>query len=260
MEGLHEKKKEKQMRRTIVLLTTMAMTLLVATSVAMAATISCPDNPTNGIKCTGTIGDDKMTGTDRIYWDGVEGVSWSDDIFGYEGNDAIYARGGPDYVYGGPGNDLIYGDSGDDRIFGDSGDDRIAGGPGNDYIYGDGYSGNNDYGAVGKDTANFYSSPAAITASLATNVATGEGSDTMRGIENLVGSKYNDTLTGSIGPNTLRGYEGKDSYYGIDGNDTINTVDSTADGIISCGPGYDKVDYDKSLDVPSSDCELQRPF
>jgi Ca2+-binding RTX toxin-like protein len=245
------------MRRTIALLTAMAMTLLVAASVAMAANIICPDPTYNGIKCEGTSGDDKMTGTDRIYTDSVEGVSWSDDIYGYEGNDAIYARGGPDYVHGGPGNDLLYGEVSYDRIYGGPGDDRIAGGPGDDYIIGD-----DIFDDVGKDTANFYSSPAAISASLRTNVATGEGSDRMAGIENLVGSKYNDSLTGDSGPNTLRGYEGKDSYYGSFGNDTIRAdySNADADGIISCGPGYDIVSYDESLEVPSSDCEVKRPF
>src|SRR5215213_9141173 len=98
MEGLPEKK-EKQMRRTIALLTTMAMTLLVATSVALAATISCPDNPEPTTKCTGTIGDDKMTGTDRTYWAAPgdpDSYAYGDNIFGYEGNDVISARGGPD--------------------------------------------------------------------------------------------------------------------------------------------------------------------
>jgi hypothetical protein len=46
MEGLPEKK-EKQMRRTIALLATMAMTLLVAASVVMAATVNCPANTTS---------------------------------------------------------------------------------------------------------------------------------------------------------------------------------------------------------------------
>jgi hypothetical protein len=45
-EGLPEKK-EKQMRRTIALLMTMAMMLLVATSVAVAATVNCPANTTS---------------------------------------------------------------------------------------------------------------------------------------------------------------------------------------------------------------------
>jgi Ca2+-binding RTX toxin-like protein len=221
MEGLPEKK-EKQMRRTIALLMTMAMMLL-ATSVAMADTVTCPYTPLalDQETCFGTLSDDIIRGT--------------------VGNDEIWAYSG---------NDLIYGSGGNDRIVGHEGDDRIAGGPGNDAMH----------GIEGKDTANFYSSPAAITASLATNVATGEGSDTMSGIENLVGSKYNDKLTGSSGANTLRGYEGKDSYYGGLGDDTITANDGNADGIISCGPGSDKVRYDTSFDVPGGDCELKQPF
>jgi Ca2+-binding RTX toxin-like protein len=256
-----EKKEEKQMRRTIALLTTMVLTLLVAASVAMAVTAvtkTCTANPTIGTKCEGTSGDDKMIGTDRTYYEPIDGVSWSENIYGYEGNDAIYPRGGADYVYGGPGNDLLYGEGGDDSIYGETGDDRIAGGPGDDRLLGAscGACGADD----GNDTVYFYSSTAAITASLATTVATGEGSDRMWDFENLVGSKYNDTLTGDSGANHLRGYEGKDSYFGGLGNDTITANDGFADGIISCGPGSDKVGYDKSLDVPGVDCELKQPF
>jgi len=210
------------MRRTIALLTAMAMALLVATSVAMAAVITCRYNP---------IAPDQDT---------CFGTNLNDTIHGTVGNDEIWAY---------DGNDLIYGSGGNDRIVGHEGDDRIAGGPGNDAMY----------GIEGKDTANFYSSPAAITASLATNEATGEGADYMPGIENLVGSKYNDKLTGSSGPNTLRGYEGKDSYYGGLGDDTITAADGNADGIISCGPGYDKVRFDPSLEVPDGDCEKREP-
>jgi Ca2+-binding RTX toxin-like protein len=221
-EGLHEKK-EKQMRRTIVLLTTMAMTLLVATSVAMADTVACMYNPI-------ALDQDTCFGTNE-----------DDEIYGTVANDTIFAHDGNDDIYALRGNDSIVAHEGDDRIVGGRGDDDI-------------------HGAEGMDTANFYASPAPITASLATNEATGEGDDFMTGIENLVGSRHNDMLTGSIGANTLNGLGGKDSLSGGDGNDTINARDGNADGIISCGAGSDTVIYDQFFDdPPGGDCEVQRP-
>ena len=148
------------MRRTIALLTTMAMTLLAATSVAMAATVTCNYNP---------IASDQDT-----CW----GTNVDDTIYGTVGNDLIYAAAGNDTIFGNTGNDRIVGNTGNDRIFGNAGNDVL-------------------HGIEGTDTADFSGSPAKITASLATNLAKGEGSDTLSSIENLVGSKYGDTLFGS---------------------------------------------------------------
>jgi Ca2+-binding RTX toxin-like protein len=133
MEGLHEKK-EKQMRRTICLLTAMVMTLLVATSVAMAATVNCPANTSSNIWCQGTNGDDLMTGTDATYSNGIDVYFWGDKSFGYGGNDTLNARGGPDELDGGPGNDKLFGGEGDDKLIGRDGKNYLSGGPGNDRI------------------------------------------------------------------------------------------------------------------------------
>jgi Ca2+-binding RTX toxin-like protein len=149
MEGLPEKK-ENKMRRTIALLTTMAMTLLMATSVAMAVTKTCDYTPL-------ALDQETCWGTDS-----------NDTIYGTVGNDTVYAAAGNDRIVGNAGNDAMH-------------------------------------GLEGTDTADFSGSPAKITASLATYSASGEGSDTLSGMENLVGSKYNDTLTGSSGANTLTG-------------------------------------------------------
>jgi hypothetical protein len=134
MEGLPEKK-EKQMRRTIILLTTMAMTILMATSVALAVTVNCPSS---GL-CKGTNEADVLLGG-----------SGDNSISGYDGDD--YMTGGPaiadnttgaDRMYGGNGKDQMWGGAGDDTMLGGDGDDDISGGlmsdNGHDYdrLYGD---------------------------------------------------------------------------------------------------------------------------
>src|SRR5215210_5003998 len=96
------------MRKTLLLLTTMALALLVAGGVALAATITCQV----GVVCNGTSEADTITG-----------IASNDTINGLEGNDFIKARGGSDKIDGGPGNDtyMFFGSWGIDRISADSG-------------------------------------------------------------------------------------------------------------------------------------------
>src|SRR5918995_7245776 len=70
------------MRRTILLMVTMALTLLVASGVALAVTK------------IGTDGPDTLMGT-----------KGSDQLLGRGGTDWIEGRGGKDVISGGPGNE-----------------------------------------------------------------------------------------------------------------------------------------------------------
>ena len=153
------------MRRTIVLLTTMAMMLLVATSVAMAATISCQVPTHDGFLCQGTSSDDTMTGTDATYGNCADPDGcWGDNIFGYGGNDTLIARGGPDQLNGGLGNDKLDGGGSFDRLMGNSGDDVLSGGAGKDSLYGN--SGNDRINAADKEADS--------------RISCGDGYDTVR--------------------------------------------------------------------------------
>jgi len=133
----------------------------------------------------------------------IIGTSAVDTLTGTSGDDVICGGGGGDTIKGGGGNDILRGEGGADKLYGEGGDDTFDGGQ-------------------GIDAANFSSSLGAITASLTTNTATGEGSDTLTGIENLVGSSKNDTLTGSEGNNNIYGGALGDSLTGMGGADTLN--------------------------------------
>ena len=85
------------MRKTLLLLTTMALALLVAGGVALAATITCQV----GVVCNGTSEADTITG-----------IASNDTINGLDGNDFIKARGGSDKIDGGPNNDTMNGGPG----------------------------------------------------------------------------------------------------------------------------------------------------
>jgi glucose/arabinose dehydrogenase len=110
--------------------------------------------------------------------------------------------------------DVLRGLGGDDMLFGGSGNDTLDGGPGADVLK----------GGPGIDTADYSSSPAAINMNLQTGLGSGGDAqgDILSGIENMIGSAFNDTLTGDSGANTLAGGPGADTLVGRGGNDPID--------------------------------------
>lgn len=115
-------------------------------------------------------------------------------------------------VTGTPGNDVLTGTPGNDVIDGLGGDDTIRGLGGNDVIC----------GGAGSDTASFAGSAALVDADLALGTATGQGSDTLIGIENLEGSAYSDKLKGDAGANRFTGLGGADAISGFGGADRMD--------------------------------------
>ena len=108
-----------------------------------------------------------------------------------------------DVLTGTPGNDVIDGLGGNDTIRGLGGNDVICGG-------------------AGADTASFSGSTALVVADLALGTASGQGSDTLIGIENLEGSAYADKLKGDAGDNRFTGLGGADAISGFGGADWMD--------------------------------------
>ena len=165
----------------------------------------------------------------------ITGTSRAETLNGTSGDDVICGGGGGDTIKGGGGNDILRGEAGADKLYGENGDDTFDGG-------------------LGIDAANFSSSLAAITASLTDNTATGEGSDTLTGIENLVGSSKNDTLTGSDGNNYINGGALGDSLTGMGGADTLSGAGgpdsvNSRDGV----NGNDSLDGGAGTDTKTTD-------
>jgi glucose/arabinose dehydrogenase/PKD repeat protein len=169
----------------------------------------------------------------------------------------ISGTSGNDTLKGTVRNDVICGLGGDDNLKGVGGDDTLLGGDGNDILVG-GVGNDSIDGAAGTDRASF-GGTMAVSASLATNIATGVGSDTLTAIENLTGSSAADTLVGNSGPNQLSGTGGNDTerggggndnvvggpadddLYGDDGDDTVNSKDNVAgNDLLDGGAGADK--------------------
>jgi len=117
------------MRRTIVLLATMALTLLVASGVAWAVNKIGTDGPDT---LRGTNGNDNLIGkggNDRLF-----ALDGRDNLLGGPGKDLVdidrrgYPRGNKN-LQGGPGNDIVFGGRGSDNVLGDEGNDWLIDGP-----------------------------------------------------------------------------------------------------------------------------------
>ncbi len=148
------------------------------------------------------------------------------------GTDRIYMYSGGGSVSGGADSDFIYGNSGHDLMHGGSGNDFLQGGSGNDRIW----------GSTGTDTASFASASDSVTVNLLAGTATGEGNDELYGIENILGSNYNDTLTGDGNSNSIAGGLGNDTISSQGGADII-TGDAGTDALHG-GDGNDEYLYD----------------
>ena len=144
------------MRRTIVLLATMALSLLVAGGVALAVTR------------IGTEGPDTLRGTNG-----------ADTLIGKGGNDILLALAGNDTLLGGPGKDIVNGGSlaepfggnknlvggdGNDAVQGGLGSDNMVGGDGNDFMFGGEFAPpavtDTLSGGAGDDVINVFNKPA----------------------------------------------------------------------------------------------------
>ena len=137
----------------------------------------------------------------------------------------IFAEDGDDYIVAGVGPDLIHGGNGNDSLFGGMGNDTLDGGPGADSLDGE----------SGIDTVTYENStagPVNVNLKTASGTFGDAQGDTYVSIENIIATKYNDTLTGDDNDNLLQGLAGDDRLFGGRGNNTL-------DG----GEGNDTADY-----------------
>ncbi|MCG8472638.1 MAG: hypothetical protein MI742_12400, partial [Desulfobacterales bacterium] len=128
----------------------------------------------------------------------------------------IRAGSGNDEITTSLGNDIIYGEAGDDTIHADAGNDIISGGMGADTIF----------GGSGEDTVVFIGDGRTRTGvRVDLSLSVGDGADATgdryTGVENVMGTAYNDQLIGDEGANRLVGGEGDDLLVGGPGADTL---------------------------------------
>ena len=145
------------MRRSIVLLSTMALTLLVASGVASA------------VNKVGTDGPDTLTGTNGN--DNLAGRGGQDNIFSLDGTDNLAGGLGKDNVLAGDerrpgrGDKNLDGGPGNDAVIGGKGSDNIVGGEGNDLLFEcclREFSNDTLFGGSGNDVIDVWHKPAAV--------------------------------------------------------------------------------------------------
>jgi len=228
-----------------VLIAALGAALLVAIAPAKGATT----HKCLGLQATivGTSAADTLTGTEG-----------DDVIVGLDGDDRISGLSGDDTLCGGKGSDVLH--SHDQEAFDkDCAEEAydnasISGGKGNDRLYGGGYvvklAGNRGNDLLDGCTRSYYAlavysgSQVPVKVNLKKGFAKGEGYDTLRNINSVNGSAFNDVLIGSDytqliatgsaseylfgdsgrdkvvglgGPDHLSGSNGRDQLLGVDG-------------------------------------------
>ena len=116
----------------------------------------------------------------------------------------------------------VIGSDQNDRIIGDDADTVFEGGGGADVID----------GGNGEDTISYASSSGAVTVTLNNNSHAQSGGDAagdiLYNIENIIGSRGNDTLTGDNKANVIEGGAGADTIDGGKGTDTASYAGAAA--------------------------------
>jgi Ca2+-binding RTX toxin-like protein len=209
----------------------------------------------------GGVGDDIMNGGGGN--DTASFASWSEGVTvglgtggnGFATNDAgtendtlisienISGSGFNDFINGNNDANVLAGGAGGDALFGRGGDDIMLGGDGNDFLRGSDGADTLDGGAGWDRVSSFVPTPVAgihfdlNIQGVAQN--TGQGMDTLIGIEHASGTTLNDTLTGNGGDNWL--WDGSDGVAG----------GGTGDDIMSGGAGNDLLETGGGNDVLS---------
>ena len=186
----------------------------------------------------------------------IVGTAGNDLLDATTARDVIVALGGDDHIFDPDENDLVCGGAGNDVFWHATENVRINGGPGRDTAS---WSGNRQLTGVYVD--------------LSTEWYPGAPYPDMRSIENIHGSRYDDTLIGNNGRNFISGEGGYDTIYGRGGDDRLrgtleNDViyggfgDDTLVGLdghdkLFGGPGNDtllgKGSYDELVGGPGDD-------
>jgi Ca2+-binding RTX toxin-like protein len=144
-----------------------------------------------------------------------------ENVIGSTGDDSIYGNLEANRLEGRDGNDIIDGREGNDILTGGAGADQLAGG-------------------TGSDLASYVSSAEGVDVNLSISYANyGDAvGDVLTGIENLLGSAFDDTLIGDANANFIEGGTGADWLNGLGSIDTLSYASSSAAVAINLSSSY----------------------
>jgi len=216
-------------------------------------TTALPSTVVADVTLVGGAGDDTLNGgdgNDTIIGgagnDVLNGGAGNDLLDGGDGDDTLNGGDGDDTLLGGDGIDTLNGDAGNDTLKGQLGDDVLNGGDGDDSLIG-GAGADSFDGGAGTDTADFSDETGPVIVNLLTGTAeTPDGTETLVGIENIIGTPFDDDLTGDNNDNMIEGLDGDDVIRGLGGHDNLKG-DEGAD-LIRGGLDSDDIDGDSGAD------------
>ncbi|RFO97516.1 hypothetical protein DIC66_06485 [Rhodoferax lacus] len=137
---------------------------------------------------------------------------------GSTGGEGIDTLSNFENITGSAFSDILIGDTNANRIDGGNGDDVLVGGAGADTLV----------GGAGLDTASYASATSAVTVTINGTGTLGDAAgDVLSGMENAIGSAFDDTLTGDGGDNTFNGGLGSNAMNGLGGVDTVDYSGAT---------------------------------
>jgi VCBS repeat-containing protein/YVTN family beta-propeller protein len=130
----------------------------------------------------------------------------------YDAGDTITGTSNGETLTGSNLAEVINAQGGNDIINGNDGNDTIDGGAGADTLN----------GGDGIDTASYAEAGAGVGLNLALRGLSGDATgDRFSGIENVIGSGFDDAITGDTGANRIDGDAGNDVLLGARGADTL---------------------------------------
>lgn len=152
---------------------------------------------------------------------------------------------GIENLAGSPGADAISGDDGPNVLQGGLGDDLVIGGEGDDTLS----------GGDGRDTLAFGPTEDGVEVDLRDGTSLGEGSDSLAGFENVIGTAAGDTIHADGGVNLVDGGRGSDEIFGHDGTDDLRGIQGNdqlfgqkGNDNVNGGPGRDQLDGGQGKD------------
>ena len=191
----------------------------------------------------------------------LQGRSGADSLSGGLDNDKLVGNQGADTLSGGDDRDTLWGGTGADSLDGGAGGDLLEGGAGGDRLD----------GGAGRDTVRYGGSNEGVKIDLqaaAQNRAGASGGHAqgdvfvvasgaaVTSIENVDGSRHDDSLTGDTAANKLAGAQGNDAVDGGSGDDTLwgGSGDDTVQGregddVVKGGAGDDRLDGGRGSDT-----------
>ena len=209
----------------------------------------------------------------------INGTPENDNLTGTAGNDTIAGGDGDDILNGGLGDDILNGGLGDDVITFGAGAKTVSGAAGTDLL-------NLNFAEETEDlilTYNVFEGPSPTEGGILdgttiegierVNLVSGSGDDSIDIATASVGSEIaggegDDTLIGGLGADSLNGQAGNDTFFGGDGDDVITGgADNDAAVFLGLASNYEVVIGENAVTVtgaapatpPAEDAEEEAP-